>query len=275
MFYFLGISGTHGCRRTLSRVPNLLIARGYTPSTHCPYDTESISCHFWRLQEIFIFGQTETCSPKTQTPMRMTSVLGLHPKKQLTRWRPCQDPQKWSARCVSAPEAANLWARHVDTLFTASASLLGCEFAVRALTVAVLWTNWNHRHSSAPRHRRYDGNKYATAFTMTLLCGTENTQFNVMELVLRKQNALANTLRRADASAIPKNGRKLKQAVLTAISQPSDDCAICCDNALGKIWIETRCGHSFHRDCIRAWLRSQKGRRVSCPLCRCQCFPPT
>lgn len=42
-----------------------------------------------------------------------------------------------------------------------------------------------------------------------------------------------------------------------------DECSICLENPPGMI-TTTDCGHKFHTDCIKGWLRDNP----SCPLCR-------
>mmetsp|Transcript_71834 Transcript_71834/g.214461 ORF Transcript_71834/g.214461 Transcript_71834/m.214461 type:complete len:170 (-) Transcript_71834:51-560(-) len=45
----------------------------------------------------------------------------------------------------------------------------------------------------------------------------------------------------------------------------SGECPICCTSLAGKAKLASpTCGHSFHAECLRHWLR----RRPTCPVCR-------
>lgn len=46
-----------------------------------------------------------------------------------------------------------------------------------------------------------------------------------------------------------------------------DECAICLEGKAETSlpWVRTRCGHLFHRKCLRAW--ANRG-GVTCPLCQ-------
>lgn len=48
---------------------------------------------------------------------------------------------------------------------------------------------------------------------------------------------------------------------------PKDVCSICCDNIEPNEMRETRCGHQYHRGCIRQWFGTQN---TTCPMCRYQ-----
>ena len=43
-----------------------------------------------------------------------------------------------------------------------------------------------------------------------------------------------------------------------------EECSICLEEILGSSDIELKCGHTFHRDCIKEW----KNHNNSCPNCR-------
>ena len=47
-------------------------------------------------------------------------------------------------------------------------------------------------------------------------------------------------------------------------SEPVPDCAICHEPLTADTLVTPGCNHTFHRNCICTWLRSNR----SCPLCR-------
>lgn len=42
------------------------------------------------------------------------------------------------------------------------------------------------------------------------------------------------------------------------------ECSVCFEDVIDGV--QTSCGHTYHRQCIRKWLTSH----VTCPLCRCE-----
>lgn len=45
------------------------------------------------------------------------------------------------------------------------------------------------------------------------------------------------------------------------------ECSICFKKMDRTNYMDLQCNHIFHRNCIRVWIKSKKG-KVSCPLCR-------
>lgn len=48
------------------------------------------------------------------------------------------------------------------------------------------------------------------------------------------------------------------------------ECAICLDTRAEDSrapWVRTRCGHLFHRACLRQWWKQRSGKSDSCPMC--------
>lgn len=48
-------------------------------------------------------------------------------------------------------------------------------------------------------------------------------------------------------------------------ADPKDVCSICCDNIEPNKMRETKCGHQYHRSCIRQWFSNGNN---TCPICR-------
>ncbi|XP_061857095.1 E3 ubiquitin-protein ligase TTC3 isoform X3 [Colius striatus] len=69
-----------------------------------------------------------------------------------------------------------------------------------------------------------------------------------------------------NAGAIPKS--KWKKKDYTASSD--DPCSICRDELSGDV-CELECGHYFHRECIRRWLKQHSS---TCPMCRVHALLP-
>ncbi|NWW93779.1 DZIP3 ligase, partial [Rhynochetos jubatus] len=69
-----------------------------------------------------------------------------------------------------------------------------------------------------------------------------------------------------NVGATPKS--KWKKLDYTASSD--DPCTICHDE-LSRDWCELECGHRFHRECIRTWLKQHSS---TCPICRVHALLP-
>ena len=46
-----------------------------------------------------------------------------------------------------------------------------------------------------------------------------------------------------------------------------DECSICCENIVIGRELKN-CGHRFHEECLKKWVRGQKGTHRNCPNCR-------
>ena len=56
----------------------------------------------------------------------------------------------------------------------------------------------------------------------------------------------------------------VKETIITVkIDNPNEECSICLD-INNKIWIKTKCNHTYHQECFTDWIKINK----SCPICR-------
>lgn len=57
--------------------------------------------------------------------------------------------------------------------------------------------------------------------------------------------------------------------------EPSEGplCAICLDPLLGTETFALKCGHDFHRGCLKEWVESQRTASKTCPICRHAAVP--
>ncbi|NXM55492.1 DZIP3 ligase, partial [Illadopsis cleaveri] len=68
-----------------------------------------------------------------------------------------------------------------------------------------------------------------------------------------------------NAGAVPKTKWKKQDN-----ASSEDPCSICHDE-LGRDCCELECGHHFHRECIRTWLKQHSS---TCPMCRVHALLP-
>lgn len=64
------------------------------------------------------------------------------------------------------------------------------------------------------------------------------------------------------AKAIKRDGKnkRLKKDK----EEEEEECCICYEDKHPVPWLRLDCGHEFHRDCVKKWVKKD----TSCPLCR-------
>ncbi|NWS66468.1 DZIP3 ligase, partial [Crotophaga sulcirostris] len=82
----------------------------------------------------------------------------------------------------------------------------------------------------------------------------------VLKNTSSKNSSRQNPQPWGNVGATPKS--KWKKPDYTAAS--NDPCTICHDE-LSRDLYELKCGHHFHKECIRTWLKQHSS---TCPICR-------
>lgn len=57
--------------------------------------------------------------------------------------------------------------------------------------------------------------------------------------------------------------QKVKEIITDKIDNLNEECSICLD-INNKVWIKTKCNHTYHEECFKEWIKINK----SCPICR-------
>lgn len=70
-----------------------------------------------------------------------------------------------------------------------------------------------------------------------------------------------------NASMNQNQNQNLEIILITKIENSEEVCPICREIMSEEV-VKTECGHTYHKDCIVAWLRIGEGhRRFKCPIC--------
>jgi hypothetical protein len=71
--------------------------------------------------------------------------------------------------------------------------------------------------------------------------------------------------RRANAVIAVRDTPAVVTVVVTV--DQTEPCSICLESGVDNVWFIAPCGHSFHQECVRKWVRG------TCPLCRKRMWP--
>lgn len=88
----------------------------------------------------------------------------------------------------------------------------------------------------------------------------------IQKIISRMNNIMATHWRNyVWTNEIETAAREILQPIIDKINYKYEPCSICLDNYKRSDRVgQLSCGHTFHNDCIRAWLENKK----TCPLCR-------